>query len=286
MNPLVILIPVLIVLGIVVLVASARRRDTGDAIGLLARETVKRDRGEPTTLLEGDDTLDARDVERSAVLARVGGGEVATRDDAAPAVFVPPDPEQVGVSRRQFFNRSIIAFFILGISGFGAAVIGMLWPRPTEGFGAKIKLGSVAEVKDQIAANNGFLYFADGRMWLTAYPASAIAKAKAADYPATQLVGMEAGVIALWQTCPHLGCRVPECATSKWFECPCHGSQYNQVGERQGGPAPRGMDGFAMDVSGGTLTVDTGTIIKGRPLGVDTIGQEPQGPHCVTGGAH
>jgi cytochrome b6-f complex iron-sulfur subunit len=46
------------------------------------------------------------------------------------------------------------------------------------------------------------------------------------------------------------------------------------------------MDGFAMDVSGGTLTVDTGTIIKGRPLGVDTIGQEPQGPHCVTGGAH
>jgi cytochrome b6-f complex iron-sulfur subunit len=79
---------------------------------------------------------------------------------------------------------------------------------------------------------------------------------------------------------------VPECATSKWFECPCHGSQYNQVGERQGGPAPRGMDGFAMDVSGGTLTVDTGTIIKGRPIGVDTIGQEPQGPHCVTGGAH
>jgi cytochrome b6-f complex iron-sulfur subunit len=46
------------------------------------------------------------------------------------------------------------------------------------------------------------------------------------------------------------------------------------------------MDGFAMDVTGGQLTVDTGTIIEGRPLGVDTIGQEPQGPHCVTGGSH
>jgi cytochrome b6-f complex iron-sulfur subunit len=46
------------------------------------------------------------------------------------------------------------------------------------------------------------------------------------------------------------------------------------------------MDGFAMEVSGGVLTVDTGTIIEGRPIGTDTIGQEPQGPHCVTGGDH
>ena len=46
----------------------------------------------------------------------------------------------------------------------------------------------------------------------------------------------------------HLGCRVPECVTSQWFECPCHGSQYNRVGEKKGGPAPRGLDRFAMSV--------------------------------------
>ncbi len=50
MNPLVILVPVLVVLAIVVVVASARRRDSGDAIGALARETVNKDRGEPSVL--------------------------------------------------------------------------------------------------------------------------------------------------------------------------------------------------------------------------------------------
>lgn len=285
MNPLVILIPVLVVAAIVVVVASARRRDTGDAIGSLSRETLSRDRGEPEVLAAAEEPA-AREVERSAVLARTGGGDVATRSsDTELAPFVPPDPEQVAVTRRQFFNRGIVAFFILGISGFGAAVLAMLWPRPTEGFGAALRLGPVSEIKDQIAANNGFLYFAEGRMWLTEYPAGAVAKAKDV-YGPTQLAGIEEGVIALWQTCPHLGCRVPECTSSQWFECPCHGSQYNQVGEKQGGPAPRGMDGFAMEVSGGVLTVDTGTIIEGRPIGVDTIGQEPAGPHCVTGGAH
>ena len=54
----------------------------------------------------------------------------------------------------------------------------------------------------------------------------------------------ERASIALYQKCPHLGCRVPQCVSSQWFECPCHGSQYNRVGEKKGGPAPRGMDHF------------------------------------------
>ena len=47
---------------------------------------------------------------------------------------------------------------------------------------------------------------------------------------------MKQGIVALYQKCPHLGCRVPSCATSQWFECGCHGSQYNRVGEKKGGP--------------------------------------------------
>ena len=98
---------------------------------------------------------------------------------------------------------------------------------------------------------------------------------------------MEAGVVALYQKCVHLGCRVPSCATSKWFECGCHGSQYNQAGEKKGGPAPRGLDRFAMEVSGGSLTVNTGQIIQGPPIGTNTTGQEAEGPHCVSGaGGH
>jgi cytochrome b6-f complex iron-sulfur subunit len=284
MNPLVIVIPVLVVLALVVLVASFKRRDTGDAIGELARETRKRDRGEPAVLREAEATqATGREVEKAAVLERRGGVAVAERTGGDVVAFVPPDPEEVGVSRRQFFNRSIVAFFILGLSGFGAAVIAFLWPQPKGGFGSPIRVGAIPDITAQIQANNGFLYLAEGRMWITEYPAGAVEKARAS-YQDAQLAGMEAGVIALYQKCPHLGCRVPSCPTSQWFECPCHGSQYNQVGERKGGPAPRGMDGFAMSVSGDVLTVNTGQVIQGQPIGVNTTGQEAEGPHCVGGG--
>ena len=78
--------------------------------------------------------------------------------------------------------------------------------------------------------------------------------------------------------------RARSALTSQWFECACHGSQYNQVGEKKGGPAPRGMDRFAMTVDGDVLTVDTGTVIQGPPIGTNTTGQEAEGPHCVSGG--
>ena len=90
----------------------------------------------------------------------------------------------------------------------------------------------------------------------------------------------------LFQTCPHLGCRVPNCDSSQWFECPCHGSRYNRVGETRGGPAPRGMDRFPSTVSGGVLEVDTGIRIQGPPIGTNTTGQEPEGPSCLGGSTH
>jgi cytochrome b6-f complex iron-sulfur subunit len=74
---------------------------------------------------------------------------------------------------------------------------------------------------------------------------------------------------------------VPWCATSQWFECPCHGSQYNRVGEKKAGPAPRGLDRFAVSVSGGVVTVDTAARTEGPAIGVNTTGQEAEGPHCV-----
>jgi cytochrome b6-f complex iron-sulfur subunit len=208
---------------------------------------------------------------------------VAETQAPPPVPFTPPDPEVVGVSRRQFFNRSIVALMGLSLSGFGAAVLAFLWPKVSGGFGSKIRVGTVDDIKAQVTAADGFLYRADGRMWITEYPAGALEKAKKT-YSAPELTGMEAGLIALYQKCPHLGCRVPACLTSQWFECGCHGSQYNRVGEKRGGPAPRGMDRFAMEVDGGNFVVNTGTIIPGPPIGVNTTGQEAEGPHCVGGG--
>jgi cytochrome b6-f complex iron-sulfur subunit len=281
MNPLVIVIPVVVVLAAVVLFAAARRRDSGTATGALSRETRKRDRSTPA-LADEAEAPSGKQVEAQAEIERrppelekVGGSDLSA--------YVPPDAETIGVTRRQFFNRSIVILMGFGLSAFGAAVIAFLWPTPKGGFGSKIRVGDVSDTLAQIEASDGFLYKAEGRMWLTAYPASALEKA-ASVYPASMQQGLAAGVIAMYQKCPHLGCRVPECGTSQWFECPCHGSQYNQAGEKKGGPAPRGMDHFAMEVAGGVLTVNTGLIIQGPPIGTNTTGQEAEGPHCVGGG--
>ena len=283
MNPLVIVIPVVVVLAGVVLFAASRRRDTGGATGALSRETIKRDK--PATALEESELVgvSGRQVEASAALDRRPAAPVTTANEVAP--FVPPDADAIGISRRKFFNRSIIVLMGLGISGFGAAVLAFLWPMPKGGFGSKIRVGNVSDVLAKITASKGFLYSAEGRMWMTAYPKSAVEKAKQV-YPTAVLPSMEAGIVALYQKCPHLGCRVPSCVTSQWFECPCHGSQYNQAGEKKGGPAPRGMDRFATSVAGDVLTVDTGQIFQGPQIGTNTTGQEAEGPQCVGGGKH
>ena len=284
MNPLVIVIPVVVVLAGVVLFAASRRRDSGGATGALSRETLKRDKSanalEPDAELVG---VSGRQVEASAALDRRPAAPATTNTEVAP--FVPPDADALGISRRKFFNRSIIVLMGLSLSGFGAAILAFLWPMPKGGFGSKIRVGNVAEISAKITASKGFLYSAEGRMWMTNYPISAFEKAKKV-YPASVLPSMEAGIVALYQKCPHLGCRVPSCATSQWFECPCHGSQYNLAGEKKGGPAPRGMDRFATSVTGGVLTVDTGQIFQGPAIGTNTTGQEAEGPHCVGGGSH
>lgn len=281
MNPLVIVIPVVVVLAGVVLIAASRRRDTGEAIGLLSRETVKRDRGEPDALAAEEQRTSGREIERAAVSTAV---EPVVEPALAP--YVPPDPDALGVTRRQFLNRSIILVMGAALTTFGASVLAFLWPQPKGGFGSKVRVGTVDEINEQITDADGFLYKAEGRLYVTSYPESSIDKAKQV-YSQPVLNSMEAGLAVVYQKCPHLGCRVPPCFTSQWFECPCHGSQYNQAGEKKGGPAPRGMDRFVTEVSGGVLTVDTGSVIQGPPIGTNTTGQEAEGPHCVGGsGGH
>ena len=288
-------IVVITVLAAVAVFSALKSRDADGAVGILSRETKSRDR--ESTVLGDEDALTGKQVERAQVLERKAASKelvLAARESAPPAPYVPPDPEVIGVSRRQFFNRTIILMMQIGLGGFGLASIAFLWPQLGGGFGSAIRVGLVSDVLSEIRGANGFLYRAEGRMWITEYPNGAVEKARAA-YSANELTGMESGlalgldggVIALYQKCPHLGCRVPECVTSQWFECPCHGSQYNRVGEKRGGPAPRGMDRFAMSVSAdGVLTVDTGTIIQGPPIGTNTTGQEAEGPNCIGQSSH
>ena len=175
-----------------------------------------------------------------------------------------------GMSRRDFFRVTWLAGMGLGLGGFAAASLGFLWPTLRGGFGAKIDLGRVEDLKRELATLPGGLkYFAEARAYLLLYDGNGADNVY-------KTVSQE-GLLAVYQKCAHLGCRVPFCETSKWLECPCHGSRYNKAGEYQFGPAPTGLAHFPITVANGTVTVDTAT---GPPRGVLTIEQSPEGPHC------
>jgi cytochrome b6-f complex iron-sulfur subunit len=178
------------------------------------------------------------------------------------------------VSRREFFRRSLLTSVSLFGAQFGAASLAFLWPNLRGGFGSVIELGLSPEaVKNQIQSDRLPFYFGAGRFYLVNY------EGDGTDTVYAGLVGD--GLMALYQKCVHLGCRVPWCQTSQWFECPCHGSKYNRAGEYRDGPAPRSMDRFAVRVVRGQVQVDTSQVVLGPPRGTDTIGQNPEGPFCV-----
>lgn len=270
----------LIVLGLALVLTSVKRNDAR-GVGALKRETRRKDVGKVDP-----NEKTGREVERAAIIAR--NIAVATRPIAEVEPWSPPDAEAMGVARRQFLNRATGALLGASLGSFGAALIAFLWKSSSGGFGSKIAIGNVDTVISQIRSNKGFFYVPQARSWVTEYPKEGLSKAKVAyGKQAPVYAGMEAGIIALYQKCPHLGCRVPNCLSSQWFECPCHGSQYNRVGEKKGGPAPRGMDRFGVSVANDILVIDTGAVFGGPPIGTNTTGQEAEGPHCVgTAGGH
>ena len=278
----------IVLLFVVLAFTTMRRADRNRAIGSLPRETVARDRSEAELETVLGDLVPAaapsgREVERAAALERRVLSPATVAPPRLPAL--PADPEIIGVTRRQFLNRGIVTMFTLGLSGFGAACLAFLWPTLSGGFGSKIRAGKLDDILGSIRDKREPFYVAEGRFYLNPYPTDAVAKAKTISAYGAVIPGYQAGVVALYQRCVHLGCRVPWCLTSQWFECPCHGSKYNRVGEKKGGPAPRGLDRFIVSVDGGVVTVDTRQIILGPPIGTNTTGQEAEGPHCVGGGA-
>ena len=264
-----------IVFGLIVVLTTSRTTEVRGA-GALSRETRSRD--SKTNI--SDTAPSGREVE-----AAVRSTSVVKAAPVELAPWVAPDEEALGVSRRMFFNRATVTLFTVSLGAFGASVVGFLWKGAEGGFGSKINAGKIDDVIQLIRQNKGFLYLSEARAWVTEYPKDALGKGQSVyGGQAPVFTGMQAGIVALYQKCPHLGCRVPECKSSQWFECPCHGSQYNRVGEKKGGPAPRGMDRFGVGITNGVLTIDTGAVFAGPSIGINTTGQEAEGPHCVGGG--
>jgi len=161
------------------------------------------------------------------------------------------------IERRRFLSK-------MWKWGFGLVAVAGAWtswdilqPASPSGFGGKIKGGAAPDI-----------------------PATSVETVSEAQAYLTKEGG---DVIAMWWRCPHLGCRVPWCESAGEFECPCHGSRFNRVGEYRAGPSPRGFDRFGVEMEGSTVVIDTGSITTGAPPGAESI-DEPPGPPCISGG--
>jgi len=158
------------------------------------------------------------------------------------------------INRRELLARGWKwGFGLIGVTGAWTSW-DMFKPGETAGFGGTVKAGPVDAV-----------------------PTSDVTEVQAIRGYVTEIEGE---TVALSWKCPHLGCRVPWCDSSGEFECPCHGSKFNRLGEWREGPAPRGLDRYAVEIVDGTVQVDTSSVTLGPPHGPETIDEPLRGPNC------
>ena len=157
--------------------------------------------------------------------------------------------------------------------------LGFMWPKVSGGFGSKIDAGKVEDLKKQITQGDGSVipaFIPEARAYVLPFDSSEVGASQFSDGST-----IADGLVAIYQRCVHLGCRVPWCNSSQGFECPCHGSKYNMVGEYYAGPAPRNLDRFVVSVnSAGKFIIDTGTIIESPRAGGLSV-KYPQGLSCI-----
>ena len=152
-----------------------------------------------------------------------------------------------------------------------------MWPRLKGGFGASIDAGAVADLIAATRTPDGGVvpaFIPEAR----AYVVPVDDRNLSAQFEGKSVAA--GGLMALYQRCVHLGCRVPWCATSQGFECPCHGSKYDGIGEYFGGPAPRNLDRFMVEVIDAQFIIHTGDILQTPRAPVRSVAY-PQGPSCI-----
>lgn len=188
---------------------------------------------------------------------------VADRRRAERVALAPIHEEEARratLSRRALVRAGFWTAMGMTIAGVGYCTKDLLWPQNVEGFGGIIAVpAGLVPVQGSPPQ-----YFIKGKFWLSNIEPGYGSSAGFGE------ASESGGLIALYQKCPHLGCRVPynEGFTfgdvTGWFRCPCHGSTYNRAGIRVFGPAPRPMDTMLIEVlDDGSLEVDSGTITRG-----------------------
>lgn len=188
------------------------------------------------------------------------------------------------VDRRSFLRVSLLGSIGAGLGGFGLASLGFLWPRPGDELTGEVPLGDAEELAELIESERTPVWVPEGGISIIVWDPSSDAAMQQYGDDHQAVLSETTALMALHSaTCPHLGCNVPWCQSSQWFECPCHGSRYNRWGEWVGGPAPRGLDryGSFLDERTGQFVVDLGAFLTGPARTSNVLQQPSEGPPCV-----
>lgn len=255
--------------SIAIFALAWQREKVDRAVGKIDKSAAKAPLRRPE--LEAVDDLP----EEVAVVAETEG---SAPKEAEPE-FIEITAAELGETRRQFLNRATGASFGAFLAFFGITSLAFIWPKLKGGFGGKIDAGKVEDIKRAIFLADGTIapfYVAEAKTYVMPFEEALLA---GTDFESFDDV-VVSDLVGLYQKCVHLGCRVPWCASSQGFECPCHGSKYNAHGEYATGPAPRNLDRFALEVVDGRLIINTGQIRDTPRAKIKTI-PYPQGVNCL-----
>ncbi len=284
MDSLIVGLGSLFVLALIGLFAVAFRRSssaTADWRSEVQPAAAKADRGaiDPVVVATADgedeagegDLLVAADEDDDASVPVVRSVEVVK--------VVEISEEEAGANRRHFFGKAMAMVFFAYLGTLGLSTLAMMWPVVSGGFGADIDLGDADELLAAVRLPDGSvspLFWAEARAWIV--PVNEEEATGSQFEENSTVVG---GLTALFMTCVHLGCRVPWCDSSKGFECGCHGSKYNALGEYEAGPAPRNLDRFVVEINDkNRLIAKTGSIVN-TARSSDKSVKYPKGPSCI-----
>jgi Rieske Fe-S protein len=148
-------------------------------------------------------------------------------------------------NRRRFLGIATVG---LGgvIAGTAAApVVGYaLSPATEEAAFTPVPLGPAARFgREHGFAPTPVTYVQDGAQPLVS---SGLAYVHSTGRHSDDWLSAEARFVVFSNHCTHVGC--PAQAVTTGFSCPCHGSQYDEQGNRTAGPAVRPLDRFQWEV--------------------------------------
>ncbi len=148
-----------------------------------------------------------------------------------------PEAGENKISRRRFIGFAWIAAAAIVLGELIGGTLAFLWPRRRGSESEKIfvagnatdfKVGEVVPFRRERA----FVLKLDG------------------------------GFLAMSSVCTHLHCIVNWNEALKTFECPCHGGKFNPEGVVTGGPPPRPLDLYKIQIVAGKLVIDTTNPIE------------------------